>query len=522
MATIFVGVIDWARSCKRAGRFATLFNVYRWLRSILSNIENGCRFSLFFISVTLRLPWAYSYFWMGRYCRHELLRLIDSDDYRQDTTDKMYHKAYNYLSQACCLRANFVDAAKHMSAIAVFSGRYDAWLEAQQRIIEYQECRADLAGVEVPNIRLFDARPIYSTIGCIFTLDAWIKSGLLGLRPECRSLVLVDPALKEHIANQCLLDYLKLYFEFIEDPDEISRLEPLAGDLVVPHDYYLHCGEKIFPYPHAGAVWLQAEWTKRGHQPLFVLTEEHRERGWNALVDLGMPRDGWFVTTHVRQSGFKGQESYRDSSISTYLDAYREVTEQGGWVIRLGDSSMPPLPSMPRVIDYALSPVKSDWMDVFLLAAARFMIGSSSGPTGISYIFGVPIAMTNNLPTAATYLTQQDLFLPRLMRRIDDGRLLNLEELMARPYNLACWDTIYSNVLGVETIPNTADEITALVKEMLAQLDKSLVYTEEDEDLQHRFKTLTADREVMIGVPGFEIQCRLGNYFLRKHEQLLG
>ena len=141
------------------------------------------------------------------------------------------------------------------------------------------------------------------------------------------------------------------------------------------------------------------------------------------------------------------------------------------------------------------------------------MIGTSSGPPAVSYVFGVPVVMTNYLPSAATYLSKQDLFLPRLMRRLDNHRFLNLEELMTQPYNMASGDPIYKNVLGVVTIQNTSKEIADLVKEMLDKLDGTLSYTEEEEALQQRFKSITAEREVMIGLPGFEVQCRPGRYF---------
>ena len=199
----------------------------------------------------------------------------------------------------------------------------------------------------------------------------------------------------------------------------------------------------------------------------------------------------------------------------------KQITERGGWVIRMGDSSMRPIPPMRNMIDYALSKEKSDWMDVFLCAAARFMIGTSSGLTTISYAFGMPVAMTNNLPTAATYLSSQDLFLPRLLKRLDEGDLLKFEELMALPYSMGVIDGMYRNVFRVETIPNTAEEISDLVQEMLDKLDGTLLYTDEDEYLQQRFKKVTADREVMIGLPGFDVQCRLGRGFLRIHQHLL-
>ena len=57
---------------------------------------------------------------------------------------------------------------------------------------------------------------------------------------------------------------------------------------------------------------------------------------------------------------------------------------------------------------------------------------------------------------------------------------------------------------------------------MMDKLDGALSYTEEEEALQQRFKSLTAEREVMIGLPGFEVQCRLGRQFLNQYQHLLG
>lgn len=522
MNTIKRRLIDKARSLKRQGKFLPLFNVYHFVRSFPTYLKKGYQFGAYNIAIVLRLPWPYAYFWKGERFYGKLFQIVDSDDYQKGIADDVYYKAVDCLEKAIQLRPNYVEAAKRLSFLALLSGRIGEWIKAEYRFIEYQEKRAQLAGVSKHNFRIIDAGPVFSTVGNTYTLDAWIKSGILGLRPPWRSLILVEATLKGRAANQCLLDYWKPYFEFVEDPTRLSELKPLAEDLCVPHEFYIPCSERVLPYSHSAAVWIQTEWEKQGREPLLQLTDEHRQKGLKMLEQMGIPKGAWFVATHVRESGFKGKEGYRDAHVDTYFESYKEVTARGGWVIRLGDASMRSLPSMPNVFDYALSSEKSDWMDVFLLAEARFMIGTSSGPTGVSHVFGVPIAMTNNLPTAATYLGKQDIFLPRLMRSIKDDRFLNLEELMTKPYNMASWDTIYENVLGVKTVPNTSKEIADLVTEMLDKLDGKVSYTEEEEALQKRFRSLTAEREVMIGLPGFEIQCRLGRSFLNQHQHLLG
>ena len=52
----------------------------------------------------------------------------------------------------------------------------------------------------------------------------------------------------------------------------------------------------------------------------------------------------------------------------------------GGWVIRIGDSNLSPLPALANFFDYCRSEMRADWMDIFLLANCRFMLGTNSGP----------------------------------------------------------------------------------------------------------------------------------------------
>ncbi len=521
IAAFWTKVIDRIRVARTQGQFAFASRMYWHVRALYGRAKAFLLFSICLIATAFRLPWHYAYWVVGDRLLSALYDLVESDDYRVDRVDVLYRRVTFYANQASRFEPNFVEAAQLSAQAALISGRIEEWLAARRLFVTFQENRAKSAGSAQHNVRTINCRQIFNTLGHAFTLDAWIKSGILGMRPNWRSIILVEPPWKIRPINQCMIDYWKQYLEFIEDPREQAKWRPRESDLRTHHDFYIPCGERIVPFSHSASVWVQAEWERQGRKPLMQLSDAHRHRGWEALQGMGVPPNAWFVVTHVRSSGFKGAEGYRDSDITAYLDAYREVTSRGGWVIRLGDRSMVPLPEMPNVIDYALRPDKSDWMDVFLMTAARFMIGTSSGPTAVSYIFGVPVVMTNNLPSAATYFSRQDIFLPRLMRK-KDGGFLNLEALMTLPYSMGVIDGMYKNVFQVETIPNTSEEIADAAVEMLEKLDGSMRYTEQDEALQSRFKSLTAEREVMIGLPGFEIQCRLGRGFLRNHQALLG
>ena len=197
------------------------------------------------------------------------------------------------------------------------------------------------------------------------------------------------------------------------------------------------------------------------------------------------------------------------------------MTNVGGWVIRPGDSSMPHLSPMQKLFDYAHSDYKSDWMDVFLSAVARFMIGTSSGMSYVSYAFGVPIAMTNYLSTSTLYLDCGSLFLPKLLRCRADDEYVNFRQQMSLPLSIVNSSGMFKNRFGLEVVPNTSEEIRELIIVMLEKLDDVVCYNHEDAGLQNQFRTITAEMETLSGLPGVAVPSRIGRNFLARHKHLL-
>lgn len=116
--------------------------------------------------------------------------------------------------------------------------------------------------------------------------------------------------------------------------------------------------------------------------------------------DLGMPDDAWFVCVHVRDSGYYGssegiQKQTRNSDILNYCKAFKTITQNGGWVVRIGDSNMKKIPDLDHVIDYAHSKEKSNLLDVYLIQECAFYIGTPSGPLTVANLFRRPILLTN-------------------------------------------------------------------------------------------------------------------------------
>jgi putative glycosyltransferase (TIGR04372 family) len=180
----------------------------------------------------------------------------------------------------------------------------------------------------------------------------------------------------------------------------------------------------------------------------------------------------WHVCLHMRDAGARGEkqgfgESIRNTTVGSYIDAIRCVTAAGGWVIRMGGPTVPPLPKMERTVDYALTADRSAQMDLHLMRTARFFIGTTSGFAYVASSFGIPTAMVNALSSVGLIWTGDTRFALRLVRNAD-GRLLTQREVTSEKWRWA-FPTHESLVAAGLTVEESgADEILETVREVLA------------------------------------------------------
>jgi putative glycosyltransferase (TIGR04372 family) len=350
-------------------------------------------------------------------------------------------------------------------------------------------------------------------IGHLTHLDTYVKIGLLGLR-ESDHTVLVATTPK-CIANRAYFAHWRPFIDLLDDPAEAERLQP---KIAAAEDYLSMNSletEALDLWAPIAAATVQKRWEAEGRGPLLKLSDAEAERGRACLERLGLPKGAWFVAIHVRDNGFHGSDSsqtFRNADIASYLPAIRSVVARGGWVVRLGDAAMKPLEPMPGVIDYARSGEKSDWMDVYLCAACRFLIGTQSGLSLLPSTFGVPVAMTNWSTMGTPPWYGSDLFIPKIFHA--SGRRMNYAEVMDDRFLAFTQNSIVFSVKQVGVEDNTAEEIDELVCEMLDRIEGRDESTAEDERLWKRFADYAEARGIVVG-------SRLGRGFLRKHAALL-
>lgn len=344
----------------------------------------------------------------------------------------------------------------------------------------------------------------------------YVKWRALGWLPRERAVVIPAPT-GRRVANPVALSYLRRHARIVTHPllypllFRLRRQPGMGGNL--DDDVRLPDGRWAVYW--LGSTAAEQVWNEQGRPPLLSLDPEHERRGRTTLAELGVPEDSWFVCLHARESGFLRETGltyhrHLNVDVDRYLPAVDTIVAGGGWVVRMGDPSMKRLPPLDRVVDYAHSAAKSDWMDVFLAASCRFWLGSNSGIYMLAENFGTPVAMANLVPHSFRMWGRDSVVILKPYYSGAEQRLLTFgESLDADLFNLTDLDRH-----GVRAIDNTPGEIVELANELLERTGEGIVYSQADQERQRRYDSLT-------GYYPFGISSRIGRDFLRAYEHLL-
>lgn len=273
---------------------------------------------------------------------------------------------------------------------------------------------------------------------------------------------------------------------------------------------------EVWGYTHA-ANKIQKEWERQQRAPLLTVTQSERQFTDKTLGLLGVPKGAWYVCLHVREPGFHKSwnsmyPSMRDAVIADYFPAIDMIVKNGGWVIRMGDPSMTPLPANMRcVVDYAHSKIRIPKADILLALGCRFFLGTNSGFATIPAIYGVKCVLSNWLPIGLPLWPSQDLMLPKLFWDEKQVRFLTFDEIFSS--GLAFIQNWADLPKGITLHDNTPQEILDLTAEALdiapPLADKGLLTT-----AHNAYQQTAAKYASYCG-------SRLADSFVQRHHTLL-
>ena len=302
--------------------------------------------------------------------------------------------------------------------------------------------------------------------------DCLLKEQALGHIPKRKWIMLAPP---NRTANEHLLNYWQPHFIILRHPLLCYLIRSMSLWLLLRYDishYILATGKAQASYR------IFSEWGN--NPPILKLSPEDEQWGAAKLKELGLPEGVWFVCVHVREPGFSTIDeelhAHRNGSIENTIPAIQAIIDLGGWVIRIGDSTMTPLKTMHQVIDYAHHQLKSSRMDIILCAKTRFLLGNSSGISLVSTVFGVPSALANMIPISALALGIKDVSMHKTLWSTQLDRYLTFSEIMTSPMANFNHPALYKD-FNIELKENSAQDIKRLTNKMLelsTSPDKSL------------------------------------------------
>ena len=280
----------------------------------------------------------------------------------------------------------------------------------------------------------------------------------------------------------------------------------------------------------------ETNWYKHGKTNLCFNPKEEQQ-GRQLLTKLGVKpgynwiciqnRDNAYLNKSLPNQGSKklgdGSWSYhdhRDSSINSMIAAAEFLASSDYYVLRMGAVVNEKLiTNNSKIIDYANSQLRNDFLDLYLLANCKTIIGGDSGITEVPYFYKKPVHFSNMVFP----FYELTWFCPWLIifKRIKDlktGKLLSIKEILnsdfANTKNKHEFDE--HNVALVE---NTSEDIKSLAVEIVKGFQKQPIEDKEDVKIQKEFWKLYYDfaNKKKIG----NVRPRISPSYLRNNLDLL-
>ena len=262
--------------------------------------------------------------------------------------------------------------------------------------------------------------------------------------------------------------------------------------------------------------------------PVLQFTESEVLAGKNLQRELLGDDVKPFVCVGIAERVYYEQKNKSEHEVESHLDLYSCMPEWKDYIactealvkqaikpVRMGLFVSKDLADIAEssIVDYASS-ARSEFGDVWLLANCKFVVVGATGMWWVSSAFNKPTVLTDSYTLNYSSFGKNDLNILQLAWNRTDKKLMPFEWIIKH----IDWAQVRSLIEGdIEIVKNTAEEITEVVLEMNQRIDGTWVETDEDIELQERFKKLRQSQ------PPWKVQqsVRIGAAFLRRYKHLL-
>ncbi len=209
--------------------------------------------------------------------------------------------------------------------------------------------------------------------------------------------------------------------------------------------------------------------------------------------------------------------SNRNSDIQKCSEAALYLANNGYWVFRMGKGVESRFNHKhEKIIDYASSDFRSDFLDIYLFSKCYFCLAGHAGVHMLAHVYRKPVCQINL--SQIEYLLgwhDNNLLIFKKYWLKNENRFMTFKEIYKSGSGRVVRTDEFEN-RGIKLIENTPEEIFDVSQEMFERLNGTWEPAPEDEELQSAFKELYPKDEYTS-----VLRARIGAKFLRQNPELL-
>ena len=351
--------------------------------------------------------------------------------------------------------------------------------------------------------------PWTQSIGHFIYVDSFIKGVLLGKLNYDSIMFSKSP--KSMISNKFLYkkynNFLKKNFKTYAD-DECLFLEPSLD---------AWRANNTFVMAHNMSTNIQRIWKQKKNKPIVQFTENEKKEGKKFTSTIITNKKKWFCTIQVREPGFRFRDNLwldtgRNANLNNYKKAISYINKNKGITVRLGQKRHKNI-SCEGYFDYGSSKFKSSFLDIYLLAEAKFHIGTTSGLSYLPLILGKYKNIFTNLSIPFFVPNPGSIGIPKLLKSTSSQKYQKFSTYEKFEPPMLFYGNENLKNLNLELVENSADDIYSLIKEFLRDFEKK-----EWENTLRKKKTFPINASNNIFCQN---RIALPNYFIKKYKKLM-
>ncbi len=259
--------------------------------------------------------------------------------------------------------------------------------------------------------------------------------------------------------------------------------------------------------------------------PSMTFSPKDNQSGYAYLRSIGC-QDDRFICVIAREPGYLqvlnpnrdwSYHDYRNTKIEAFDKTITTLTKRGYHVIRMGKYVAEKLDTVSeRVIDYAASEARSEFLDIWLMANCQFCISTGTGLDEVAKIFKRPIVFVNYAPLFDFESYTPNITVFKNLEKEATGALLSVTEHLE---NSVISQRDFEE-RGLKFKSLSEEEICDAVMEMVDRREGSWVEESDAEQLQAGFWKIVKASASFESKHGFiHPEMRVGYHFLKNNHR---